>query len=47
MRKYKNIYGSSIRVSGKIRLVGEVFDVEMVTAEIKNLVRCRYIEEVN
>lgn len=46
MKKYKSIWPTDIHVDGKLRIPGDVFEVDEKTQEIKNLVAQGYIEEV-
>ncbi len=46
MEKYKNIFGTAIKVAGKRLEPEESIEVETKTQEIKNLVRTKYLEEV-
>jgi len=47
MRIFKNVYRKIIRVNSKELLEDGVIKIESITQEVKNLVECGYLKEVN
>lgn len=47
MNSFKNIFGKTINVHTKPLKDGQVIKLNNVDQEIKNLVQCKYLKEVN
>jgi hypothetical protein len=46
IKKFRNIWGTKINVNAKPRENNEVFEEDANRQEMQNLVRCKYVEEV-